>query len=173
VLRENPSRSTDLTVVLPEADAPWAAWRRSSGEVSPMSLLVVTDNLRGRRNWPVWFRDEGYEVVCQDIGTGGLVLDPYAGYPVIFLHFTSLPTEQALSAVRMFHTCYAGARIVVIADRAAECRAFQEAGATVHLTEPVDYSLVFKVVEMLSLWVQTKRAARQPVLRLAASAAHS
>ena len=90
-----------------------------------------------------------------------------------FILIGRVPTEQALSAVRMFHTCYAGARIVVIADRAAECRAFQEAGATVHLTEPVDYSLVFKVVEMLSLWVQTKRAARQPVLRLAASAAHS
>ncbi len=138
-----------------------------------MSLLVVTDNLRGRRNWPTWFRDEGYEVVSQDIGSGGLVLDPFAGYPVVFLHFTSLPTEQALAAVRMFHACYAGARVVVIADRAAECRAFHEAGAAVHLTEPVDYSLVFKVVEMLSLWVQTKQAARTPELRLAASAAPS
>ncbi|HOF38842.1 MAG TPA: hypothetical protein PLD73_02125 [Candidatus Hydrogenedentes bacterium] len=133
-----------------------------------MSLLVVTDTRRGRREWPVRFRGKGYQVESQEIGNGGLVLDPYAGYAVILFHFTNLPAAQALAAVRMFHTCYAGARIVVIADLAAQCRAFQEAGATVHLAEPVEPSLVFTVVEMLTLWVQAKRAARKPALRLVA-----
>lgn len=135
-----------------------------------MSLLVVTDTRRGRRDWPVRFRGKGYQVESQEIGNGGLVLNPHAEYAVIVLHFTHLPAEQALAAVRLFHTCYAGARIVVIAEPAGQCHAFQEAGATVHLAEPVEPSLVLTAVEMLTLWVKAKRAARKPARRLMAHA---
>ncbi len=114
-----------------------------------MKLMVVTDNLRGCGIWPVRLRSEGYEVVCQNIRQGSVVLSPHAAYPVILMHFTGIPDAQALAAVRMFHRCYANSSIVVLARPTAEYRAFEKSGAQIHLSEPVDASLVFDIVAML------------------------
>lgn len=125
-----------------------------------MSLLIVTDSLRGDGVWPAWLRAEGYEVVCQNLSMGGLVLNPYARFPVILMHLSASPIEQALAAVRIFHTCHADAHIIAVTLGNTDNQAFTEAGATVALSEPVDPALVFKMVDLLSRRTQQTPATK-------------
>jgi DNA-binding response OmpR family regulator len=131
-----------------------------------MNILVVTDNLRGNRVWPTWFRSEGYDVACQDLRGPGLVLYPYAHFPVILMHLAASPIEQGLAAVRMFHTCHADSYIVAVIDESTDKQAFTEAGATVTLSEPTDHTLVFKMVDLLS-----RRVEQRPVKKVSLTTA--
>ena len=138
-----------------------------------MSILIITDNPRSNGVWPAWFRSEGYEVDSQDIHNSGIVMYPFARPSVILMHVTELPLEQALAAVRMFRKCHPSSHVIAVTPEFGVNGAFREAGATVHLSEPVDHALVFRMVEMLSRRKGTRHAKRPAVPRIRHATPHT
>jgi DNA-binding response OmpR family regulator len=131
-----------------------------------MSILIVADDRRGEKLWSPWFRSDGYEVALQDLREGGIIMNPYVCPAVILIHLVDSQIERALAVVRMFHACHPSAHIIAVTNGQASDRVFREAGAKVHLLEPVNHALVFRMVKLLSRRTEPKRSEHAPPQRI-------